>query len=122
MDIIEQHKQVQAQLDTALTVLKDISIPLDQRWDRYTELVQSGAFNRNDPYGDGEIDTLGTNMTLYDDFYIERGETTNFIDMYERVMEAEEEYDEVLFAAQANITKWQEAVLASGYSSFTYDW
>lgn len=103
--------------------LKDTTIPLETRWQAYKTLVDKDILVNNETYGHGFLDELGDNLTLYDDFYIERHQTSNFTEMYDHLMEADGSYQERLVAARdANLAKWQEAVLASGYSSFTYDW
>lgn len=110
-------------VQSVLPLLKDTTLPLADRWDAYKELVENDILVNNEIYGDGMIDILGPNMTLYDDFSIDRHQTETFVDMYDRIMEADGEWEESLVKArETNLTAWQEAVLASGYSSFTYDW
>lgn len=118
---------VKASLDAktkeVLQQLKNKEIPLKDRWEIYTSLVKCNTLNNNDPFGDGFIGKLGSDLTVYDHFYIERYQTASFTDIYETILDAEEEWNEVLFAArEKNLEAWQEAVLESGYSSFTYDW
>lgn len=114
--LIVAKKTLDENSENVLASLKDTSIPLQERWDAYTQLCQHNILVKDRGYGDGFISILDLNGTLYDDFYMERGNTKDFVDMYEQILESDEEYTE------ENIEKWQEAVLASGYSSFTYDW
>jgi hypothetical protein len=109
-----------ADLNTLQTMLKDKSKPLDERWDAYVALVENNVLVNNDGYGDGCIYALAHNLTLYNDFYIDKHETASYPDMYEKIMD--ETASENLIAARVNIDAWREEVLASGYSSFTYDW
>jgi hypothetical protein len=121
--LIEAVETAKNGLAPILEQLKDPSIPLDERWKAYTDLVKAGVLDNNEIYGDGFVDTLGENLTLYDDFYVERHETRDFIDMYDHIMESDGDYQKELVAArETNLAAWQEEVLASGYSSFTYDW
>jgi Fe-S-cluster formation regulator IscX/YfhJ len=105
-----------------LESLKDKNIDLDTRWQAYTKLVEGDVLTDNETYGDGYIDTLGPDMTQYDDFNNDRGQTVLFIDMYQRIVEAEQHEDENLYAARENLAEWQERVLEKGNASFTYDW
>lgn len=114
--MIESKKNTDTILAGAIDALKNTDIPLTERWAAYTELVEKNIYNKNQLYGDGFIDDLGEGLTLYDEFYVERRETVKYVDMYERIMEDEDNYE------QENISAWQEKVLQSGYTSFTYDW
>lgn len=108
-------------LPPLLVQLKDTSLPLDERWDAYTQLVNNDILVREMTYGDGFLDVLDKNGSMYDDFNTDRGQTLTFPDMYQMVMDGDE-WNESLVAMQPNLPAWQEKVLASGYSSFTYDW
>jgi hypothetical protein len=101
--------------------LKDTSVPLEDRWQGYTSLVESRLLDNESGCGDGYINVLGPNLTLYDDFNIDRHQSTTFPEMYETITDADDEFGGDGYDA-ANIPKWQETVLASGYSGFTYDW
>jgi hypothetical protein len=113
-------------LNQGLTIIQpqlvDQSIPLEERWAAYCTLVKQNILVNEESYGDGHIDMLGDNMTMYDDFNVERRETLTYPDMYERIMEADEQFEERLVKAQYNIIPWQEKILASGYSGFCHDW
>ena len=82
-----------------------------------SKLVEDNILTSNEIYGDGYIETLGTSYTLYDDFYIEKHETSTFIDILDRIKESD-----TLSPSEESIIKWKEEVLASGFASFTYDW
>lgn len=120
--LIEARKLVNEGLAPMLEDLKNTSIPLDERWGAYTQLVKNDILTSDAIYGDGFIDTLGSNVTLYDDFYVERHQTEKYIDMYDRIMEASTEWEKNLIAMKPNLPEWQEEVLASGNASFTHDW
>lgn len=112
-------------LSAVLNSLKDKSIPLDERWEAFEILVNGNVFNKIETYGDGYIDTLvrvdGKESTLYDNFYIERHETTKFPDMLEKILEPAWKTNEMEYTPES-IVKWKEKVLASGNSGFTNDW
>jgi hypothetical protein len=121
--IIFAHKKVLEDLPTVLEGLKDTDYPLEHRWDAFVELCKNNVLVNNDTYGDGFIDQLSKTLCIRDDFLMDRHETMTFVSMYERIMEADGEWESALIEArETNLAKWQEAVLASGYSSFTYDW
>lgn len=94
--------------------LKDTSIPLDERWQAFMSLPPDTLPTQG--YGKGFVHLLDDNLTLYDDFYIERHETTAYADMFERIEDGEVE------VADEALAKWKEQVLASGYQAFTHDW
>ena len=121
-ELVAARNLVNKGLAPILEQLKDQSIPLEDRWAAYTALVENDVLVQDDGYGDGFIDELGNNLTLFDDFYMERHESRTFIEMYDIVMEAEGDYQAALVEAKNNLPQWQEKVLASGYASFTYDW
>ena len=99
-------------------LLTDQSIDLERRWELYEYLAKNGFLVKEDGFGTGYVNLLDCS-SLYDDFYIDRYQSVSFIDMYnDRIQERLE--DEEL--TQEQVDAWREAVLASGYSSFTYDW
>lgn len=118
--LLNARQEIEEKTGPVLDALKDKSIPLDDRWEVYTKLVEANVLVKDASYGDGYLEDLDYNhMSLYDDFYTDRGASLRFIDMYERMTENPEDFTE---QARANLPKWQERVLESGYSSFTYDW
>jgi hypothetical protein len=121
--LVDARKKIDEQLQNIIGLLTDSGESLDERWGAYTALVKNNILVKNESYGDGYLNTLGPNLTQYDDFYNDRGVTVQYIDMYDQMLEADGEYQKDLVEARDNnLAKWQEQVLASGYSSFTYDW
>lgn len=117
--LVASHQAVQEDLKAFQSTLKNPSIDLDDRWEAFTLLVENGVLNDIKSYGDGFMYTLehgsGRELTLYDDFYIERHETTLYTDLFEQIQEEPEiEWSTVL--------KWKEKVLESGFAGFVYDW
>jgi len=114
---------LQSQLPPILEQLKDTSIPLDERWEVYTVLVDQNLFVKDDGYGDGELRAAfdPDRVSLYDDFHLDRGQSMTFPEMWEAMNDEDFEGGDV-YDAEGAKDKWREAVLASGYSSFTYDW
>jgi hypothetical protein len=98
--------------------LKDTRISLDERWNAYEVLVKAGILVSEELYGDGFVDVLSNSLTLYDDFYVERRETLQYLDMLERIMDNEDLFDQV----EHSLPAWKEKVLQSGYTQFVYDW
>jgi hypothetical protein len=118
-DLVRYIGSQDAAIKLALNQLKpqlaDKNISLEERWQAFEAVAQ---FLPEESYGDGNIDALDDNLTMYDDFYIDRRETTTYPEMYVRILELAEdrEYE------QEQIDAWREVVLANGYGSFTYDW
>jgi len=114
---------LQSQLPPILEQLKDTSIPLDERWDAYTQLVEANILVSDQSYGDGNPGGAfdSNRVSLYDDFNIDRGQSMTFPAMWEAMNEEFFEGGDA-YDAEGAKDKWREAVLASGYSSFTYDW
>lgn len=100
-------------------MLKDQTIPLDERWTAFQRLMTLAPL-KVQSYGDGFVDWLGDNLTLYDDFYIERHETVMYVDFLERI--TDEYFSEKRPISPENIAEWKEQVLQSGYGGFKFDW
>jgi len=114
---------LQADLPPFLEQLKDTSIPLDERWSAYIQLVEANIFVKNQSYGDGLLTSVfdPNAVSFYDDFNLDRGQSMTFPEMWE-VMIGEDFEGGGAYTVEGAKDKWREAVLASGYSSFTYDW
>lgn len=116
---IEQLKAAAAAaIKKAEEISKTLSDPatgtLDERWEKFRVIAPHMPCNA---YGDGDIALLGRNVSLYDDFYIERYETTDYEDMWTLV---KERIGDKWTQEQADV--WREATLVSGYGSFTNSW
>lgn len=96
-----------------VNTLKDTNHTLNERWKVYLKVEN---LLPTSIYGDGFIEKLDTNLTLYDDFYMERHQTCNFSDILEKI---EEDGKEIPLEKLEN---WKETVLQSGHGSFIYDW
>ena len=121
--VLNAKRDLDAFSKSAIDSLKDKTILLADRWEAYTQLVKANVFVHKDVCGDGFIETLDDNATLYDDFNVDRYCTATFVSMYERMMTADPKWDEqVCEYRDRNLEIWQEQVLQSGYTSFTYDW
>lgn len=120
--MVEARTALILDLPATLELLKDQSLPLDDRWTAYTELVNNSVIVEDGSYGDGYLSELGPNFTQYDDFNNDRYNTVKFLDMYEQIMDAEDDSELGEIRSNGKLAKWQEKVLASGYATFTYDW
>jgi len=122
--LIEARKLIDEHMQPILESLKDKSIPLEERWAAYSELVKNDILTEIETYGDGFVDVLGDNITLHDDFYIELHQMSRYTTMYQSVAEAQGDcaWEEKLFSVQKNLPEWQEQVLASGRAGFINDW
>ncbi len=97
---------------------------LEERWATFLECEQL-----LDIHGwiSNSMDILSD--CLYDDFYIERRETTMYKDIDERLCDNRtpegsepDEYTQPWDEMYTKRDEWREAVLAEGYVGFTYDW
>lgn len=109
--------QIKESLAGALTMFSDTSIPVKERWANYVALQEAGLLKTR-LYGDGLVEELVANATLYDDFHVDRHQTCTYREMYDlrdHPKRANWKWDE-----------WREKVLknevSKGYGSFTYDW
>lgn len=110
------------------TVLMNKELPLEERWNAYLEIEK---FLPNNSYGEGYIEKLGWEC-VYIGFGIDRYQTRSFSCIYECIqdnLEDMKEYpeDDKYFDQYRKLTPeqldaWREAVLESGYGSFTNDW
>jgi hypothetical protein len=113
-EILQKALNLQNRVKKFLPTLSNKSFDLETRWEWYSALVESGALNNVEYYGDGLIHLVEGDLNLHDDFHIERSETTVYPDFYQySVLDNERTED---------WTAWREAVLASGYYGFTWDW
>lgn len=127
---------VDDRVDALKPLLANKSIPLESRWETYEGLVKSGALRTIEFYGEGFIDDISSFSSLHDSFGYERYQTISYIDMYETLLGVLEDASnldlpdyskEYLTEYWEGITvekvdTWREAVLASGYAGFIYDW
>lgn len=124
VDISAKVAEIQ-ELATTISVMKNDILPylsnkeisLETRWDWYCNLVQYGAIQDIESYGDGHLRTLDPNVSLYDDFYLDRYTTKYYVDLYtDMILDGCKEYP-----ADA-IDAWREEVLKSGDAGFCFDW
>jgi hypothetical protein len=118
---LNRRENLRADLVLCLT---DTSIPLDTRWSAF---LSSEDILPIWPWIDRPMDIYSD--CLYDDFCIERHQTATYAEIDEQVCqnsttEGEEPGYQAEFwdACYAKRDLWREAVLASGYSGFVYDW
>lgn len=121
--LLKAKEELDSNLKIVLESLKDTSVPLDERWDVYKVLVKKNIIIETESYGDGFIESFlesssGRELTPYDDFYIERYETTSYTSLWDRIKDRVDQ--DVITAESAD--RWREKVLASGQAGFRYDW
>lgn len=102
-----------ADMTSFLEDLKNKSIPLKERWTAFSEVCEVGTFNKIELYGDGYVEVLHPTFTLVDTFYVNRGTTVLYIDLYEHIDDGTlDEYN----ISEETINEWKEQVLQSGYA------
>jgi hypothetical protein len=115
------------------TYLTDKTVPLDERWAAYKEVAELLPINSD--YTGNVFEKILGDISLYDEFNIDRYQTARYVDQVEGLEDdldwAEEEVDvtyaqprEVYVPAynREQITQIKEEVLASGTQGFIYDW
>lgn len=119
-EIVESIRKMRASAEELVkTVLRDKTQPLDKRWELLVKLSEVGVLPEQ-AFGDGYIDDV-FGLDPYDDMYMERHQTYNYVEFLQyKLVEAFEEDESEL--APEKIAEWKEKVLAAGYGSFTYDW
>ena len=121
--ILAAHGLLQTQMKPFLESLKDKALPLDERWDAFTKLIDANIFVHEAGSGSGYLDEVfdRNQVSLYDDFHMDRGQTKTFADIWEQMTD---EFFEGGDTYKNEILRnvWRERVLASGYSGFCYDW
>ena len=101
----------------SIVYLKDTSVNIEDRWKILEDISGKGVLGQ-DSCGDGFINILDDNGSLYDDFNTDRYVTLTYKHMYETILEKKEEMN----YTDDRILAWRESVLASGTDSFIYDW
>jgi hypothetical protein len=115
------------------TYFVDQSVPLDERWEVYTKV--STLLPINSDYVGNVFEKVLGDISLYDEFNIDRYQTALYVDQVESLecdLEYAEEEANVTYAEprevyvpaynRKQITQIKEAVLASGTQGFIYDW
>ena len=105
------------------TYFSDKSVPLSERWDVYEKVAGILPIDR---YGQNAIEgALGNDISLYDDFNIERYQTVRYVDQIES-LESDFGFDEADYGpprfTQEQIDSIKELVLASGTQGFIHNW
>jgi hypothetical protein len=120
--ILSAHHVLQTMLPATLTQLQDQSLPLDQRWDAYTQLVEKNILVNEANFGDGLLSQVfdANKVSLYDDFNMERYETRTMPEIWEKITDEDGDMD--AYADPVKRDQWRELVLASGLSGFEHDW
>lgn len=113
--IIVLQQMLDKNVKRVLDALKDKAIPLDDRWKAFIEMGEKVKMPIA-TYGDGFVEILDKNLTMYDDFYVDRHQTVKYVNLYNQIKNLDREIPE------KNIAKWKEAVLQSGYGGFIHDW
>lgn len=108
--------QVKTAMNVTL-VIKDKEVSLEERWGLFSS---SWGFLPELSYGNGNVQILGANICLYDDFGIHRHEEVTYTQMYETIQEWIAGGDKGITQEMAD--EWREAVLEEAYYSFTFDW
>lgn len=128
---LDEHKARQEEIKITLKFLRDFGISIDERWELFINAIPLLPIESD---GDGHVDVLDPEGTLYDHFYTERYQTRTYDAMDERIVELIDEINidtidpweqqRSARGEQYKLTynRWREAVMAAGYGGFVYDW
>lgn len=122
--LISRHQAVQVDVEAFKSVLKNPAIALDDRWSAFVKLVNERVITEYEQWGDGNVDLLKPKsddryeLTLYDDFYVERYETVSYPDFEDRIANLNDDCQ----VTEESFDKWREAALRSGKAGFRFDW
>ena len=126
--LIMAKEAIDSNLKTFMAALTDTSIPLDDRWNAFKILCRKDILTDVESYGDGNVSLLRfdrgkrSEVELYDDFYYERHQTVDYVDMAERIEEGFGYGDNERGITPESFAKWKEAALKSKHRGFVYDW
>ncbi len=112
IELVKKHRN--DTMDAIISVLKDETIPVDERW----AIFEVCDFLPTKSYP--PINTFnGNEISWYDDMYVERGTTVDFTRVVERFQENDylDGYDD-----PEVIEKFKNDILTTGYRYFIYDW
>lgn len=103
-------------------------IPLDDRWDLMVDLQGAGLLGTR-RYASEVLHSINAKrprnrqLSLYDDFHIDRHSTKMFADMHDQLVEY---LAEKFVISQEDINEWREYILEqfayNGYAGFELDW
>lgn len=105
-------------------MLADDNLALNVRWDCYVKLVKAEVLTDKVTYGDGHVSLLKAEgspdmeITLYDDFFIERYETISYTDFADRINDNDYGHE----WTEDSVDAWKREVLKTSNAMFTHDW
>lgn len=121
-ELLDKRAEIDAQISALGTeMLTTLSGTLDERWATWVEIANSGALER-DSWVCRSNAILG--VEWYDDFYFERHEDVDYVDVAERVEEelGPDGYGRIGSVTQAQYDEWREWVINNNKVGFNYDW
>lgn len=121
-DAVHAHVQQSGKLAALVQqYIKDDKIDLNLRWEMF-ELAHSAHLLPERSYIQ-HIDAFdAADVSWYDDFYKERYTLVKWVDIVERIEDAEGSFQSKLMELKKNLSEIRAQILAAGYGSFTYDW
>lgn len=116
--LVKQKKTLEEQAQVVMNELvRDKEKDFEERWGAFLNLANADLLPQ-ESYGDGYVDELDANYTMYDNFYCERYQTMYYSDMWDTVQDKVHRGN----VTQASADAWREAVMLDGHGSFRYDW
>ena len=120
-ELLDKRAEIDAQISAlGIELLANTSDTLDERWATWKEIANSGALKR-ETWVCHSNDILG--LEWYDDFYYERRQDVDYVDVAELIEEGMEcgNWD-ARTPTQEQYDAWREWVIKNNKAGFTYDW
>lgn len=115
-DLLEQATASIATLKSEFAeYVKDQSIPLSERWAMFARAPD--VVKHYEPWTQ-HLSIGGNEICWYDDFYIERGQDVDMVDIVERMVESTLEG----IYSNPDVFEFQEMILSRNLGGFNEDW
>jgi len=117
--IVSYFEEYQEHIKSTLDKFKDKNISLDERWEAYCILVESGAWTKVSIWTESFLSEADLLMSLCN-LNVDKYESITYPDLDKRISEyyVEDGYSSELI----KIDVWRELVLQSGLTAFINDW
>lgn len=100
--------------------IRDKSIPLNDRWEVFKEAPKDWK-NQSNWVQQFEVERKLGEISWYDDFYIEKNQTVDMVDIVERLEDDPTRFFNKGWTLEL-IVEFKEEILQENISSFNYDW
>lgn len=123
-DIISYKNSPNELKDRAISYITDGSIPLMDRWETFKEMPNDWHIHENWlQHFDSEKLLVNSEISWYDDVYVERYETVDMIELVDdRLCDRLSEDPNVYENPETILNAFREEIMAKNLGSFVFDW